>query len=94
MVDIRPMFIRHPEAAVGRECEAYAVDGDVPPAWTRAAEAITCKDSHREDGEAEIGDGAKHVGIKTGQWGAIGTGEANAVFIDELEVWFQMDRRA
>lgn len=86
MVDIRSILIRHPEAAIGSECEAFAVNGDAPPTWTGAAEAITCECSHGEDGEAGVCDRTKDVGIKTRYWGTIRTGEENGVLVGDLKI--------
>lgn len=87
MVDIWPIFIRHPETAIGSERKAFAVDWDGSPARTRAAKPITCERSDGQDREAGVRDRAKDVGIETRCWGAIGTGEENGVFVSDLEVW-------
>ena len=66
MVDVRPIFIRHPEAAIGSECKAFAVNGNVPAARTRAPETVTCDCGNGQDWEAVTGDGTEDVGVPSG----------------------------
>lgn len=87
MVYVRPVFIRHPEPAIGSERQAFAVNGNMSPAGSRAAKPITCKGSNGQDWEAGICDRPKDVGVKAGCRGAIGTGEEDGVLVGELEVW-------
>lgn len=91
MIDIWPIFIRHPEAAIASECKTFSVDGNIPTARTRAPKTVTCECGNRQDREAGIGDGPEDIGVETGCRGAIGSCEENGVFVGDLEVgsgWF------
>lgn len=56
LVDVRSVLVRDPEGAVGREDEAFGVDGDAFAPGPGLTEAVACEGRDREDGETRVGD--------------------------------------
>ena len=79
ILQIGPIFIRHPIIPVGSQDQAFGIDRDPFASCSGTTESITRVSRHGQNGKTRVSDAASHVGIQVSAWCTIGSGEEDHV---------------
>ena len=85
MLEVRAVFIRHPEAAGGGQDEAFGVEAGTGSTWAIISEAVAREGGGWEGWEA--GESYGGGGVKASEGVSGGVGEKDSVVVSEDEVF-------